>query len=115
MCLSRARRRPWLIIALLLGTFACGDRDRSLAEGYCDLEIRCDDYWSSHDSCTEDFHSELVWAAQVSVECHEAMRRLITCMAELKNCEELEAYWTEPVRNYPCYQDDDAVDAACSG
>jgi hypothetical protein len=97
---------------------ACGGSDplsdRQLAEKFCDLEYSCyPGFYSGYSGCVREWEDYLYDASLDSDACHDAARALGECLGKLDSCGELDAYWTEPTWNYPCYREDENVGRRC--
>ena len=90
----------------------------SICQSECAQEEQCypedfnEDYDSVAECVAECVEDSAEFLAQASQGCVDALIALSNCTTAL-SCADLEDYYDEPTPDYPCNQQDDAVDAAC--
>lgn len=78
----------------------------------CELEEECPEgSGDSAEVCAAE--TEIQLEHMEDEECRDAIYDLQHCLARL-NCDGYEDYFTEPVEDYPCFEEDIVIQVACS-
>ena len=74
-----------------------------LAESYCARSREClPNRYSSYEGCVER------WTLDQSEACFQPELALLECLQALSSCAEHEAYWDEPIEDFPCVDEERA-------
>jgi len=84
-------------------------------QAYCQVAVECEPgFFETRSECEADCQAEIEVAREdVSESCAASQSDLFACIGGLTSCEDYDAYWVEPVVEYPCFEEDERLYDSC--